>query len=735
MVPKLLSLENISFILLAVLLIVSLFNIPAIKIDADISQFFHEDDADFEFYQELKTEFANQEDILVLGILTEGPSLENDSFIQLHNISQYIKELPSIEKVSSVLTVSYPLKTSFGVIPTPYVSKSNKEQYQCNSKKIRRDPLMRSFVAEDALFIWIEITPDLDPFALEKLLSDINEVREQSHLKTFLWGREVVDVTFKNILVQEIGKFLFWVILFLCISLLFIFKRPVAIVFPVVLVIVVIVLFLGGMAALNRPLTTMSNLLPTIILIVAVSDVIHLCIKFDSESQKGLPIKKAIQHTLSEIGFTTFITSFTTAVGFMVLYFSPIKAIRNFGVESAFLVVLTFILTVVFLPIYFSKIRDVQLFKIRKNFTTLSERINHWLHSVYKKERQVIMVFGVLFFSSLFGIQFISTNRSHYSIPENTDLHNSYQFFETKFGGSRTFELILSSTENQSLLDSTLFLQVLKVEKYLSAKKELNELKSPVDYYRLLQNTSSALNLQSLKKNDKQLTLFMSKDYLANVNRTRFKFSAQMKDLGSEKVTELEKEILKNVSGILAAYPIKPQLSGIDLLIGISQEKSIKNTFIGLLIAIIIVSITLSLVFKNMALGFLAIVLNMIPLVITAGIMGYFGVELRAEIALIFTVGFVIAVDDTIHLLSKLQWERKKGNTIEESIHIAVTQCGKAILATSIILMGGFFILMQSISLEIYTLGVLVGLIVLITLAVDLILAPIIILKFFKKYL
>ena len=739
MISNLLKFKNISFVILVGLLIFSLFNIPAIKIDADISQFFHEKDSDYELYQELKSEFANQEDIILLGVKTKGATLEDATLVQLENLSNQLKQHESIEKVTSILNVSYPVKTSFGLIPIPYISKNKENKYQYSSERLENDALLKSFITKDALFIWIEIVPDLDPILLEKLISDIHEIQENFNAETFLWGREVVDVTFKNILVSEIGKFLFWVILFLCISLLLIFKRPAAILFPIVLVIVVIILFLGGMASLNRPLTTMSNLLPTIILIVAVSDVIHLCIKFDSESKKGLSIKKTIQNTISEIGFTTFITSFTTAVGFMVLYFSPIKAIRHFGVESAFLVVLTFGLTLVFLPIYFSKIRDTQLFQIRKSFSSLAHRSNLWLNKIYLKPKQVLIIFAILFVTSSFGIQFINKNRSHYSIPKKTELFKSYQFFENKFGGSRTFELIVSSSNNKSLLDSILFTQVLKIESYLLEKTELNELKSPINYYRLLEKaydpSTKNITVESLKTYDKNLVLFMSKDFLANKNRTRFKFSAQIKDLGSDKIASLEKEILQDVNAIISKHPLKAQLSGIDLLIGISQEKSIKNTFIGLLVAIIIVSITLSLVFRNIALGALAILLNIVPLTITAGIMGYFGVELRAEIALIFTVGFVIAVDDTIHLLSKFQWERKKGNSIEDSIKTAVKECGKAILATSIILMGGFFILMQSISLEIYTLGVLVGLIVFITLAVDLILAPVIVLKFFKKHL
>ena len=208
-----------------------------------------------------------------------------------------------------------------------------------------------------------------------------------------------------------------------------------------------------------------------------------------------------------------------------------------------------------------------------------------------------------------------------------------------------------------------------------------------------------------------------------------------MFDYGRHEIESINEEIMKNVNHYIKDKPMEARLSGIDMLIDISQKKSIRNMFVGLLIAIIVVSITLGLVFRNKALAILAVLLNIIPLLMAAGILGYANLDLRAEISLIFTVGFVIAVDDTIHLLSKFQWERKAGNNIEDALRTAVLESGKAIVATSIILVGGFFILMTSGSLEIFTLGLLVGIIVLITLAVDLILAPIIILKWFRNYL
>ena len=132
---------------------------------------------------------------------------------------------------------------------------------------------------------------------------------------------------------------------------------------------------------------------------------------------------------------------------------------------------------------------------------------------------------------------------------------------------------------------------------------------------------------------------------------------------------------------------------------------------------------------------FLALVLNIIPIIIGAGIMGFADLELRSGTSIIFTIAFVIALDNTIHLLSKFLWERKQGHCVEKALSLSIQECGKAILATSFILIGAFLILMLSGFKEIFTLGFLTGVIILVTLAVDLILAPVLILKLFKKYL
>jgi predicted RND superfamily exporter protein len=153
----------------------------------------------------------------------------------------------------------------------------------------------------------------------------------------------------------------------------------------------------------------------------------------------------------------------------------------------------------------------------------------------------------------------------------------------------------------------------------------------------------------------------------------------------------------------------------------------------GLLIAILMVAIIMGFLFRNFSIVIITLLVNILPLVIVAGLMGFLGIELRGTSSIIFTIGFVIAVDDTIHFLNKYRLELQKGHSVSNAIQITLRESGKAILLTSIILFGGFFTLIHSDFWDVYVHGILVSFMLLFALLTDLFLLPVLLLKFKKS--
>jgi len=748
MTAFLIKYRHIIFVLVSGLTLFLVTKAPRIEVDADSAQYFHKNDVDYTFYQKIKSEIKTEENVVILAI-DNKKDIFNPSFKQqFQKLIDSLKKIPNINKIKGLHNLSFPVKTLLGVIELPYLKLDDSTDLTSYKLKIFNDfETTNLFINKEgtSLFLWIELDEGLSKDQVDILFTEINKVRNSfSGLSTYLWGRKYIEFSFKKLLFKEFQSFIYWILLFLVLTFLFIFKRPLAILFPFIVVIFSIIIFLGGMVQLDRPLGMMSSIFPTIILIVGVSDVIHLAIKYDAERNRGKSAKIATQVTFNEIGWTTFITSFTTATGFFTLTVSPMKAMRDLGMESGIIVMFTYLLTMLLLPSFFVNEKVKGFFSIGKYYNSLYKWVFNKTISIQKYPRRVLMFYGLLLTLGLIGVFFINTNSLQYKIPRDSELRKDHAFFEENFGGSRIFELVIVAKENHKLNEPEILKSLFKVYDYLSDNDQLNSVKSPILYYTTLYRamypsdrdlTNFKFDSRSITKYEKLFNNYSKDNYLFNDHKTIFKFKAQTSLLGRKDFEKLNDKILFEVNQLIDPQLVYARISGIDYLMDLSQKKSINNMFLGLLLAMLVVAITLGIIFKNKAMMLLTLLLNFIPIFVTAGILGFTGLELRGEISLVFTIGFVIAVDDTIHLLSKYQWERKNGKSIEEAIYLAQHECGKAILATSIILFGGFLILIKSTTVTIETLGLFMAIIIIIALSVDIILAPVLVLKWFRKYL
>ena len=170
---------------------------------------------------------------------------------------------------------------------------------------------------------------------------------------------------------------------------------------------------------------------------------------------------------------------------------------------------------------------------------------------------------------------------------------------------------------------------------------------------------------------------------------------------------------------------IKVKLTGSTLLLDKSNEIITCHLLYGLLFAIFIVSVIMGLLYRSVKVTLLALVPNLLPLVMILGIIGWTDMGLKMSTAIIFTIAFGIAVDDTLHFMSRLKSELKKGKTVDEAIRTTYLSTGRAIVITSTILVLGFGILLFSSFQTTFITGLLVSLALLFALFADLILLPV----------
>ena len=197
-----------------------------------------------------------------------------------------------------------------------------------------------------------------------------------------------------------------------------------------------------------------------------------------------------------------------------------------------------------------------------------------------------------------------------------------------------------------------------------------------------------------------------------------------MSDVGSDFADSIHAEILGWISANIDSSLLKCRITGTAFLYDSANHYLVKSLFGGLTIAFVLISLLMALLFRNWKMVIISLIPNVLPIIVTAGIMGFSGIVLDAPTAVIFVIAFGIAVDDTIHFLSKFRFERSRGTELEESIRKATTETGKAIFLTSVILIFGFALLMTSAYVPTFRVGLLISITLLVAVVTDLLLLP-----------
>ncbi|MDP4826561.1 MAG: MMPL family transporter, partial [Flavobacteriales bacterium] len=280
------------------------------------------------------------------------------------------------------------------------------------------------------------------------------------------------------------------------------------------------------------------------------------------------------------------------------------------------------------------------------------------------------------------------------------------------------------------------------IETHLTNQYEVGSLFSPLQVLKLANKTMHGDDHFAIPDSQKEvdrlvrLVRRMDKDSMiqlfVNEEMHMARVQGKVGDLGAREF-EQRNEKLMSVYGDLENPKFDIRVTGTATLIDLNNAYLATDMTIGLIIAFLVVAIIMGLMFKSVKMVLICLIPNILPLLMIAGIMGALGIDLKVSTSIIFTIAFGIAVDDTIHFMSKLRLELGKGKSLLYALKRTYISTGKAIIITSIILSGGFFTLVFSSFLGTFYVGLLISLTLLFAVLADLTLLPVLILLFFRK--
>ncbi len=556
-----------------------------------------------------------------------------------------------------------------------------------------------------------------------QVINDLTKVIENNeYIKYSSWdwheaGLPILRTRYVELVEYERGIFIPIAFIIAAITLIWIFRQIRMLIIALTSILISLIWVSGIMALFNISINVISYLTFNLLMIIGVSDAIHLLMKYHEEINKNSNKRSTLEVVIEKIGSALFLTSFTTAVGFMSLSITNIRILQEFGVIMGVGIGILFIITIIIMPIMLlyinipDKIHIERLILKRKKSLSFQS-----LKAVQKYPKVVISLSGFLLILSIYGIYQIDSNVTVLGdLKPSNKLYKDISFVEDNFGGTLPLEIIISSvgtplskdlyikTNAVNTIDNSDFYN--KINLFMRDLTNYENIKSVTGYW----NLDGSLNAQQKK--------------YTNKDRTEIRISCGIENIDSNQADWLKKSIIKDYINVFDTEN-GLKVTGSTLLALKMNRYLIASLLNSFIIAFIVIFISMNILFRSIKLSLVSIIPNIIPLLFAGAVMGFFGIELRPATAMTFSIALGIAVDDTIHFLSRFRSEYLITRSHEKSTTTTILTTGRAIIGTSITLGMGFLVLIFSNFKPNFEFGILATIILIVALLSSLILLP-----------
>lgn len=744
------KLSYLVLLLVGVLTIASVYFASRLRFDYNFDNFFPKGDPDLSYYFSYRDKFGNDNDYVLIGLDNSGRTIFDRQFLtKVDSLTSFLQRQANVEAVLSPTTVKSPVIESFGYFEIPYLHPAEPERYTQDSINIYSSrELIGTLFSEDAtaVSLFVQTSDNLSKPASDTLITALNNKLYELQLQhPHVAGKALAQSVFVERMQVELAIFMSASIVLVILFLWITFRTAWGVLVPLVVVLLSVLWGMGTMGLFGKPIDLMTVLLPTIMFVVGMSDVIHILSRYVTEVSQGMEKIPALKITVKEVGLATFLTSFTTAIGFLTLLTTSIVPIRNFGAYTAISIGLAYVLAFTVLPAILLLIKKPNPIKARKVSFSWPILMRRMLRYVLVHPKAILAGSLAIVLLSLVGISQIKVDTTLLEdLGDEDPIIQDFLYFEDKFSGVRPFELHLVAAENHTLYDLEVLQEIQKIEDYLYRSYGLNFITSPATLVKTLHRAQNGGLQEYYTLPDTKRELHQVRQRLQTLrNRSELRsvvtpdasegrLTGKMKDIGSDSAAVLNDSLQAFISQNISPQLLQTRLTGSALLLDKNNEYVTSNMMQGLLIAFGVIAVIVGLIFRSVKMVLLSLIPNIIPLLMIGGIMGFMGVNMTVSVSIIFTIAFGIAVDDTIHFLSKLKLELMAGKSLPYAVKRTFISTGKAIIITSCILVAGFLTLVLSTFDATFYVGLFVSLTLVFAVLADLLLLPVLILFFYR---
>ena len=704
-------------------------------------------------YADFQSEFTQSANLIVLGAKDESfftPSVLN----QWRELAKRIEGTPEVVSVLSIHNAldlymdeaegeaMQPFPLMVGPVKSPrqgFVLRDQYEDLPFYRGMLRNDDgrthLMMVSISDHANY-------STAAFALlDQLAAEIKRFERNTGIDVNMSGLPYLRLSNAQSIKSEINLFIALTCIVTILIMLLMLKSLRSAIIALSIVGVGLAGTFGIMGIFGHHLSIFSGMIPPLLIVIAVPNCIFFINKYHSVYAVDKEVLPALHHTVNKIGSVALLTNVTTALGFATFIFTSSTPLVNFAIGSSLSILVVFAASITLLPVFYSwlpKPLDRHYEHLNKGW--VRSWIN-WLIKVVMHHRKLmyLSVFLIMALTAVGMLRLKTTGNLTADFSEADPMVQQVRFFEREFGGVVPLDVLIDtkvpggvwSTEVLESLDA--FQQaIMKLDHVSRPFSMVDVLKfgrqgymggSPDDYtLPSAEERRAIVDVLPVLDTARFATMASS---LVNADESKLHIIIQIEDLMQEDMVLLLEDVHALAEASFDTDEIGVTLTGVSVLFMRSTDFLVNNLLLSLGLAILIISILMAVLFKTPRMVVISIIPNLLPLIMTAGLMGWFQIPIKPSTVLTFSIAFGISVDDTLHYLARYRQELVlNGGSIRDAAIKAIQETGISMFYTSVVLFAGFFIFLSSSFGGTQALGLLVSITLVFAMFTNLILLP-----------
>jgi uncharacterized protein len=760
LVRHILRYRLINLIVITLLTLFMGYHALKVQMSYEFSSLLPASDPAFIVYEDFKNRFGQDGSVLFIG-LQEERIFELEKFNGLFDLTYDLKQIDGVEEVISLARIFNLTKNDslhqFEFLPV--IASKPGDQVKLDS--IREIVMSLPFydgrmLNRETNVSLIAITLNDEKLNTKKRMGLIQSIKEradefssQSGIKLHFSGLPYIRIVTSQKLEDE-SKFFVFLALFIASLILFIFFKSLkAVIFPMLIVMVCLVWVFGTMSLLNYKVTMLTAVFPPLLIVIVVENCIFLLNKYYNEFRSHGNKIKSLSRVVQRIGNANLLTNATTAAGFAAFIVTGNKLLVEFGVIASINIMVAYIFSLFLIPIFFSylptpKQRHMQ--HLEKS--VVAKIIPRVVNQVLTGRNPIYITTVILLVVAGIGMSKLkTTGKIVDDIPRKDDLYKDLLFIEQHFKGVMPLEFSIDSKRPKGVQRLATIRKIDEFQNVLESYPELSRSLSIAEVlkfskqafyngsekmYSLPNSNENTFILRYLPKTGADQRSILHSFIDTNMQYTRI--TTQMANIGTFDIQRIQDELRPRIDSIFPVDEFDVEMTGTSVVFLKGSHYLVRNLYTSLLLALLVITVLMALLFTSFRMIVISLIPNLIPLFMTAAMMGYIGIPIKPSTILIFSIALGISVDNAIHFLSRYRLQLKHNNwDIKNSAVLALRETGFSMIYSSVVLFCGFIIFVLSSFGGTESLGYLIAFTLVIALLSNLFLLPSLILTLDKR--